>query len=67
MKARIWNGFLLLVVCVLAPPAIASEPAFELTSNLRDGQAIPADYYANSFGSECWGLELISPEASDEG
>jgi Raf kinase inhibitor-like YbhB/YbcL family protein len=28
----------------------ASAAAFELTSNLESGKAIPADYYANAFG-----------------
>ena len=42
---------LTLMVVVASFGAVASaEGKFELTSNLKPGQSIPADYYANVFG-----------------
>ncbi len=41
---------LLLIGIFVLTTAFSTAKGFELTSNLKPGQAIPADYYANAFG-----------------
>lgn len=45
-KKKYWN---LAIVAGMAVAPLACQ-AFELHSNLKDGQAVPADYYQNNFG-----------------
>lgn len=45
--------FLLLTLSTLASlstPVVFADETFEVASNLKPGQSIPADYYANAFG-----------------
>src|SRR5687768_3700163 len=41
---------LFLFFLLVSPASFAATGKFELTSNLKKGQSIPADYYANVFG-----------------
>jgi Raf kinase inhibitor-like YbhB/YbcL family protein len=42
--------FSLVAIVVFSGGIASAADSFELTSNLKPGQAIPADYYANAFG-----------------
>lgn len=50
MKAKITNCLLVSVFSMGLARSAAAKGEFELTSNLKPNQAIPADYYANAFG-----------------
>lgn len=50
--------FKAMFLCLLAVTTASAGEKFELTSNLKPGQAIPADYYANAFGCSA---KSISP------
>jgi Raf kinase inhibitor-like YbhB/YbcL family protein len=40
----------LLVLVIFASVGVSADEKFELTSNLKAGDPIPAEYYANAFG-----------------
>lgn len=62
MKTNVLLAFVAAVLLSSAATTSFAAPAagkFELTSNLKPGQAIPADYYANIFGCSA---KSVSPE-----
>lgn len=50
---------LFFALMMLASSASFAQGKFQLTSNLKPGQSIPADYYANAFGCTA---KSVSPE-----